>query len=249
MNMGKKTYSPKEICRQAKISARQLGYWKLIGIVRPGQELHGTRIFYRYTDRDLELLQAVQKLTEQGYLVSKAAERIKAALAGGEDVSARTLMNLISLPSTPHRDQATAILTGIEDFLKRVEEERIRSRRFQYPLSCLAVKVEILPFDNGDAIREITRKILSTLNSYKRAYDTIAQIDSQEFLWLLCQTTEDGAKLVAQRIPILFPEREWIIGNVRYSIRIHVGLATIEPSEEEGARLIERARTTLGTVV
>jgi DNA-binding transcriptional MerR regulator len=74
--MGKKTYSPKEICRRAKISARQLGYWKLIGIVRPGQELHGSRMFYRYTDRDLELLQAVQRLTEQGYLVSKAAEKI-----------------------------------------------------------------------------------------------------------------------------------------------------------------------------
>jgi len=247
--MGKKTYSPKEICRQAKISARQLGYWKLIGIVRPGQELHGTRIFYRYTERDLELLQAVQKLTEQGYLVSKAAERIKAALAGGEDVSARTLLNLISLPPRPHRDPSTAILTGIEDFQKRVEEERVRSRRFQYPLSCLAVKVEISPFDNVDALHEITQKILSTLNSYKRAYDTIAQIDSQEFLWLLSQTTEDGAKLVAQRIPILFPEREWIIGTVRYSIRIHVGLATIEPSEEEGTNLIERARTTLGTVV
>ncbi|HTN42417.1 MAG TPA: MerR family transcriptional regulator [Nitrospiria bacterium] len=247
--MGKKTYSPKEICRQAKISARQLGYWKLIGIVRPGQELHGTRIFYRYTDRDLELLQAVQKLTEQGYLVSKAAEKIKAALAGGGDVSARTLVNLISRPSSSLRDPATEILKGIEDFQKRVEEERVRSRRFQYPLTCLAVKVEISPFDNADGVGEITRKILNTLNSYKRAYDTIAQIDSQEFLWLLCQTTEDGAKLVAQRIPILFPEREWTIGNVRYSIRINVGFATMEPSEEEGTGFVERARNASGTVV
>ncbi|MBI3595995.1 MAG: MerR family transcriptional regulator [Nitrospirae bacterium] len=247
--MGKKTYSPKEICRRAKISARQLGYWKLIGIVRPGQELHGSRIFYRYTDRDLELLQAVQKLTEQGYLVSKAAEKIKAAMAEGEEISAHALLNLIGLPPVPHRDPSTAILKGLEDFRKRVEEERIRSRRFQYALSCLAVKVEISPLDKGDAVREITQKILNTLNAYRRAYDTISQIDPQEFLWLLCQTTEDGAKLVAQRIPILFPEREWMIGDVRYSIRIHVGHATIEPSEEDGTKLVERARTAIGTAV
>lgn len=245
--MAKKTYSPKEICRQARISARQLGYWKLIGIVRPGQELHGSRVFYRYSDRDLEVLQAVQKLTEQGYLVSKAAEKIKSAIAGGGEITADALLNSIGLPPASRPDPSAGVLKGLEDFQKRVEEERIRSRRFEYPLSCLAVKMEVSPGDHGEATGEITQKMLGILNSYRRAYDTISQVGPQEFCWLLCQTTEEGAKLVAQRIPILFPEREWLIGKVRYSIRIHVGLATLDPSEEDGSLLVSRARIAMGT--
>ncbi|HUK55247.1 MAG TPA: MerR family transcriptional regulator [Nitrospiria bacterium] len=247
--MAKKIYTPKEICRRAKISARQLGYWKLIGIVRPGQELHGSRIFYRYTERDLQLLQAVQKLTEQGYLVSKAAEKIKAVMAGDGEISAHSLLNLLNVQPTPHHDPSMAVLKSMEDFQKRVEEERIRSRRFRYPLSCLAIKIEISPPDKEDALREITQKFLHTINVYRRAYDTIAQINPQEVLWLLCQTTDAGVGLVARRILILFPEREWIVDNVRYSIQIHTGHATIEPSNEGVAMLVERARAALNSAV
>ena len=243
--MIKKTYSPKEVCRMAHISARQLGYWKLIGIIRPGQELHGSRLFYRYTERDLDLLKAVQKLTEQGYLVSKAADKIKAVLARGEEISARALLNLISPQPLTHPDASPAVPQGMDIFQKRVEEELIRSRRFKYPLSCLAIKVDVIPSDNEDVFHQVIQKVEKVLASYKRAYDVIAQAGRQEFVWLLCQTTAEGARLVAQRVPKLFTEQEWFTGPVHYSIQIHAGAGTIDPSEQDGAELVARAKAAL----
>ncbi|HEY5593664.1 MAG TPA: MerR family transcriptional regulator [Nitrospiria bacterium] len=247
--MHKKTYSPKEVCQMANISARQLGYWKLIGIIRPGQELHGSRMFYRYTERDLDLLKAVQKLTEQGYLVSKAADKIKSALAKGEAISAAALLSLISPQPMAHPDSSPAVPQGMDIFQKRVEEELIRSRRFNYPLSCLAVKVDVLPSDNEEVFRQVMQKVEKVLVSYKRAYDMVAQVGRQEFLWLLCQTTAEGSQLVAQRVPKMFPEREWFAGQLKYSILIHAGAGTIDPSNDDGAVLVTRARTALAAVV
>jgi len=229
----------------ANISARQLGYWKLIGIIRPGQELHGSRMFYRYTERDLDLLKAVQKLTAQGYLVSRAADRIKAALAAGEEISSQSLLSLIGSQPPAHPDSPPVGPQEMVIFQKRVEEELVRSRRFKYSLSCLAIRVEVLPSDNEEITGQVIQKVEKALVSYKRAYDLIVQVGRQGFLWLLCQTTEEGAGLVAQRVPQMFPEREWFVGSVRYSILIHAGAGTIDPAEQDGAALIARAKAAL----
>lgn len=243
--MTKKAYSPKEICKLAKISARQLGYWKLIGIVRPAQELHGTRLFYRYSENDLDLLIAVQKLTEQGYLVSKAADKIKAALARGEEVSVQALLNLISPQPVTHPDLSQTIAKGIEAFQKRVEEELVRSRRFNYSLSCLAIRIEVSPSNNEEVLRQLGQKVRTTLSSYKRAYDMIVQVDDQELLWLLCQTMAEGAQRLAKRVQQMAPELEGTIGPVRYTMQIYAGSATVEPSKEDGTELVARARASL----
>jgi DNA-binding transcriptional MerR regulator len=243
--MTKKTYSPKEVCNLAKISARQLGYWKLIGIVRPGQELHGTRLFYRYSESDLDLLIAVQKMTEQGYLVSKAADKIKAALARGEEVSVQALYNLISPQPVAHPDSPQTIAKGMEAFQKRVEEELVRSRRFNYSLSCLAIRVEVSPSKNEEVVRQLGQRVRTTLGSYKRAYDMIVQVDDQELLWLLCQTTAEGAQRVVRRVQHIPPELEGANGPVRYTVQIYVGSATVDPSKEDGTELVPRARASL----
>ncbi|MBI3995201.1 MAG: MerR family transcriptional regulator [Nitrospirae bacterium] len=243
--MTKKTYSPKEVCKTANISARQLGYWKLIGIIQPVQELHGSRVFYRYTERDLELLKAVQKLTEQGYLVSKAADKIKTALARGEEISAQTLLHLVNMQTTAYPVPSQDAAKGMEAFQKRVEEELIRSRRFNYPVSCLAIRVEVSPSDNEEAVRRVIEKAEKSFGAFKRAYDMITPVGRQEFLWLLCQTTEDGARFVARRVPEMFPEGEWDAGPMRCSVHIHVGAGTIDPSKDDGGELVSRARAAL----
>lgn len=85
-------YPVREICRLVGISARQLGYWRLIGVVAPRVERHGAKTFYRYTERDLRLLREVARLTAIGLPISKAVEWVRsgrgaapvpAGLAGG----------------------------------------------------------------------------------------------------------------------------------------------------------------------
>jgi DNA-binding transcriptional MerR regulator len=66
-----------EVCRQVGISLRQLEYWILIGIVMPSLEPHGLKFFKRFNENDIEILKQVKLLTDEGFLVSRALEKVR----------------------------------------------------------------------------------------------------------------------------------------------------------------------------
>ena len=70
-------YGAAEVCKKVGISSRQLEYWVLIGVVSPRAEQHGTKSFRRYTEHEVWILTAVKNLTDEGFLVSRAVERIR----------------------------------------------------------------------------------------------------------------------------------------------------------------------------
>jgi DNA-binding transcriptional MerR regulator len=70
-------FGTKEICDLVGISARQLEYWVLIGVVAPKLERHGAKVFKKFSRKDLELLQQVKGLTDEGVLVSRAADKVR----------------------------------------------------------------------------------------------------------------------------------------------------------------------------
>lgn len=72
-----KRFGPKEICRLLNLSQRQLDYWVLIGVVKPVLEAHGTKFFKKFTEQDLIFLREVKMLTDEGFLVSKAAQKVR----------------------------------------------------------------------------------------------------------------------------------------------------------------------------
>jgi len=72
-----KKLGPKEICDLLNLSHRQLDYWVLIGVVRPILEPHGKKVFKRFTDDDFYFLKEVKALTDEGFLVSKAAQKVR----------------------------------------------------------------------------------------------------------------------------------------------------------------------------
>lgn len=78
---GRTAYTVREVCRAVGISARQLGYWRLIGVVSPVVEHRGAKVFYRYGHADVQRLKDVARLTAVGFPVSKAVEWIE---RGGE---------------------------------------------------------------------------------------------------------------------------------------------------------------------
>lgn len=83
-----KQLGPKEICRLLNLSHRQLDYWVLIGVVRPILEPHGQKVFKRFTDEDFYFLKEVKALTDEGFLVSKAAQKVRenwSKLTGKDD--------------------------------------------------------------------------------------------------------------------------------------------------------------------
>ena len=70
-------FAPKEICELLNLSHRQLDYWVLIGVVTPILEPHGKKVFKKFTDYDLNFLREVKALTDEGFLVSKAAHKVR----------------------------------------------------------------------------------------------------------------------------------------------------------------------------
>jgi DNA-binding transcriptional MerR regulator len=70
-------YGPNEVCRRVGLSPRQLEYWVLIGVVTPVIERHGTKLFRRFTDHEVRLLKRVKALTDEGFLVSRAADKVR----------------------------------------------------------------------------------------------------------------------------------------------------------------------------
>ncbi|MBI3811819.1 MAG: MerR family transcriptional regulator [Nitrospirae bacterium] len=66
-----------EVCRQVGISLRQLEYWILIGIVTPCLEQHGLKFFKRFNELDIEILKQVRLLTDEGFLVSRALDKVR----------------------------------------------------------------------------------------------------------------------------------------------------------------------------
>jgi DNA-binding transcriptional MerR regulator len=74
---GKKLYGSSELCRIIGISYRQLEYWTLIGVITPTFDHRGAKTFKRYTDQDLWILRRIKELTDEGFLVSRALEKLK----------------------------------------------------------------------------------------------------------------------------------------------------------------------------
>src|SRR5215467_10459158 len=75
-----KIYRPKEICQKLEISPRQLGYWRLIGVVKPRKQVRGSKVFHYYSEKDFQILKEVGGLTGRGYFVSKAAQHVRMGL-------------------------------------------------------------------------------------------------------------------------------------------------------------------------
>lgn len=80
-------YGTKEVCEQVGLSARQLEYWVLIGVVHPVMEPHGAKVFKKFTECDVRILKAVKSLTDEGVLVSRAAQKVKSKMESQLDLS------------------------------------------------------------------------------------------------------------------------------------------------------------------
>lgn len=74
---GNRYYGSSELCRIIGISYRQLEYWTLIGVITPATDQRGAKIFKKYTDGDLWILRRVKELTDEGFMVSRALEKIR----------------------------------------------------------------------------------------------------------------------------------------------------------------------------
>ncbi|HEY5648765.1 MAG TPA: MerR family transcriptional regulator [Nitrospiria bacterium] len=243
--MARKTFGPKEVCHRVGISSRQLNYWKLIGVVKPRRELHGTKVFHRYTEKDLEMIMAVKKLTEAGYMVSKAAEQIKAALARGEEISPRLFEELTASPGPVSAVAENGLTLPGNVFAVRLEEEVKRSHRFKHPLSCLILRLETNPAVRPRDLPKMIMNIEKLMMPLKRTFDVVTRTDDLEFTWLLCQTDAEGSSSVSERIQEQLLASELRLDGRLFRLLSEVGRSTLQAADDSGEALIKRAREQL----
>ena len=62
-----KIFTSSEVLRAVDITYRQLSYWELKGIIKPTFQKQGTRNFKRYTQKEIDTLQTIKKLLDEGY--------------------------------------------------------------------------------------------------------------------------------------------------------------------------------------
>ncbi len=118
-----------------------------------------------------------------------------------------------------------------------IRREESRMRRGQHPLSFVLCDLDHFRAVNESAGHEAGNTVLKavsrTLESCMRDVDFVARWGGEEFLAVLPDTNEEGARLVAERIRRKI-EAQVIEANGPSPIKITVtlGVATIEPGED-----------------
>lgn len=144
-------------------------------------------------------------------------------------------------------------MTGLynrEYFLERVHEDRLRSRRYGWPLCVL-----LLSLDRFDAFRaehgslssdNMLASIASMLRKSARDTDLAARFDDATFALLLPGTWAAGAEVIARRM------RDRVSGHLLASeqgdvlqVTCSQGIAEYVPEEKEVDDLVGNARRSL----
>ncbi len=78
-------YSTCTVSKESGLSARQLYYWELIGLICPRYETFGMRRFRRYTEEDLGFLKIAKQLLDQGYTLQAVKQNILSSKQTAQD--------------------------------------------------------------------------------------------------------------------------------------------------------------------
>ncbi|MBN4054116.1 MerR family transcriptional regulator [Nitrospira defluvii] len=70
-------YGSKEVCELLDLPYSQLEYWVLVGLAKPIFECDGLKWEKKFREEDLQFMKKVKVLIDQGYLVSRAAEKVR----------------------------------------------------------------------------------------------------------------------------------------------------------------------------
>jgi DNA-binding transcriptional MerR regulator len=234
-----KTYGPKTVCRSVGISQRQLGYWTLIGVIKPTKQTHGSKIFNRFTDLDVETLRKVKELTEEGFFVSKAAEKVHKEIVQVDVIPKGDIKT--GSPGTglmQIRNQGLASSLYLDVML---QEEIARIQQCDRPLACMAIQIFFPPqFNFSSEKSRILFQLSNILTSRKEPSDVVSYKREAAFLWLLPNRTLEQARLFSKEIKKRIEDPEWDIQNRKFKLTAFFGFGSHTfKSQKEGGLVAE----------
>jgi diguanylate cyclase (GGDEF)-like protein len=144
-------------------------------------------------------------------------------------------------------------LTGIYNhryFQKRIKEEFIRAKRYNFPLSCLMIDLDDFKVLNDAHGHQVGDRILTEfsmiLNNSIREVDMAARYGGEEFVVLLPQIDIDGAANMAERFRMAVELHKFFGTDKPFNITISIGVATYPAGDIKTDReLLKAADTSL----
>ncbi|MBM3269649.1 MAG: diguanylate cyclase [Candidatus Sericytochromatia bacterium] len=143
-------------------------------------------------------------------------------------------------------------LTGIYNrrlLFERLRAELARSKRYQFPTTCL-----ILDVDGLDAVNQrygtmagdrVLQEAAALLRDMTRAYDVLARYASDEFAIVLPQARADQALRVAERLRRRIETHSFAAADASPRVTASIGLATFPVDGEDVEDLLQAAETAL----
>ena len=165
-------------------------------------------------------------------VLSVAASRNRTRI---EDHERRLLATIADLAAT---DELTGCAVR-RVFRQRVEEEILRARRNDRPLSLLMIDVDRFKSINDTFGHVVGDHVLATIGAVlcrdARAFDLVGRLGGDEFAVLLPDTGPDGAEALARRI------RADLSGAVEVPVTLSVGVSAIDGSNPSVEQMFDDA--------
>lgn len=150
-----------------------------------------------------------------------------------------------------NRVQELAILDGLTGvymrryFLERLQEEFIRSRKQELPLSLLMCDLDYFKEKNdtyghlvGD---EVLKAVAKILKQHTREVDLLGRYGGEEFTVALPETAQQKAWQVGERIRSMIQDSELEIYDEKIRVTISIGMATLVPGTSSVEELMDEA--------
>ena len=130
-------------------------------------------------------------------------------------------------------------------FFERAEQEFMRSRRYQLPLSIVLIDVDHFKQINdrlGHATGDEVLKLMSRqFRSLLRDTDLLARIGGEEFAILMPSTGLAGAALMAERLRLAVTEGPSLVGEHQLQLRFSAGVTQLKAKDQSIEDCLRRA--------
>jgi len=152
-----------------------------------------------------------------------------------------------------HKMATVDALTGLRNRAAIVESVKVEFSRNQrgeatgtkHPLSLLMIDVDNFKAINDDYGHlfgdQALQEIASSINQAIRDHDLIGRYGGEEFLLLLPETDQDGAKFLAERIRQNVEDIDFLYDDKKVLLTVSLGVTTIHAYDSDYEQALNRA--------